>query len=126
MADTDLTRFFDLVRQDPSLQEKLSQVSDTEQFAQLAVELGAARGLAFAASDVKAVADADLASRRAQVSDAELVSVAGGAFLTAACGGLILTNGCTDPRACLIGFGGGPGVPSRNVACTSPFGDCRL
>jgi predicted ribosomally synthesized peptide with nif11-like leader len=105
MANDHLTRFFDLVREDQSLQEQLSRVTDTEQFSQLAVELGAARGLAFAAADVKAVAEADLAARRAELSDAELASVAGGGTLSYGCAGVVMTYACTDPRSCFAGGG---------------------
>src|SRR5687768_11894626 len=81
MANQELQQFFDLVRQDRSLQDQFNRVTDSDQFAQLAVQLGASRGLRFDAADVKSVIEEQLASRRAQLSDAELEAVAGGVDL---------------------------------------------
>jgi predicted ribosomally synthesized peptide with nif11-like leader len=76
MSKENLERFYELVRNDATLQKQLANATDADQFADLAVRLGAQSGFAFTADDVRS--SIEPVARTGDLSEAELEAVAGG------------------------------------------------
>jgi predicted ribosomally synthesized peptide with nif11-like leader len=76
MANELVNRFLQLVRKDPSVQERLRTAKDQEGLAQLSVQIGSERGLHFSVQDViEKLKEITGGSR--ELTDAELEAVAG-------------------------------------------------
>jgi predicted ribosomally synthesized peptide with nif11-like leader len=76
MANELVNRFLQLVRKDPSVQERLRTAKDQEGLAQLSVQIGSKRGLHFSVQDViEKLKEITGGSR--ELTDAELEAVAG-------------------------------------------------
>jgi predicted ribosomally synthesized peptide with nif11-like leader len=80
MSKDNLQRFYELVRQDQTLQKELADTTNADQFAELTVRLGADRGFAFTTDDVKASLET-VTARTDELGEAELAAVAGGGDL---------------------------------------------
>lgn len=100
MSKDSVTKFFEAVRKDEAIVERLRAISeDVDDFARLSAELGRERGFAFEPSDVREALDALARKNAAELSEKDLSAVAGGGGMTAinycAVGGGAVSGGCT-------------------------------
>lgn len=87
-----LEQFREQVLQDSTLSEQFKTVSNSDEFAALAVQLGQQLGYSFTAEDVKAAIAQHSPSASFELSDAQLETVAGGDTNTYVCGTDYQTN----------------------------------
>ena len=76
MANELVTRFLQLVRKDPSVQERLRAAKDQDSLAKLSVQIGNERGLHFSIQDVLDKLK-EITGGSRELTDAELEAVAG-------------------------------------------------
>ena len=76
MANELVTRFLQLVRKDPSVQERLRAAKDQDSLAKLSVQIGNERGLHFSIQDVLEKLK-EITGGSRELTDAELEAVAG-------------------------------------------------
>ena len=103
MSKDSVMNFFEAVRKDEAIVERLRAISeDVDAFARMSAELGRERGFAFEPSDVREALDALVRKNAAELSEKDLSAVAGGggtAVSLCGCigggGGGALTTGCT-------------------------------
>jgi predicted ribosomally synthesized peptide with nif11-like leader len=87
MNQDSVARFFESVRTDDAVAERLRAASENgDQFARLAAELGQERGFTFEPADVTEALAAIAATREGELSEQELSAVAGGTFFWVAYG----------------------------------------
>ncbi len=113
-------KFFEFVRQDEKLTERLRAVGDKiEDFSRLACELGRERGFMFAAKDVHDTLKTLVSQDQGELTDEQLGAIAGGLY-----GGLTLIK----TAACAGGGGGiydpGTGGVVGTIGC--PTAVCRI
>jgi len=83
MSQETVMRFFEAVRKDEAVSERLRAVSENiDEFARLSADLGRERGFAFGPSDVRETLDALSRQNPGKLSDRELSAVAGGGALS--------------------------------------------
>jgi predicted ribosomally synthesized peptide with nif11-like leader len=117
MVEANLKAFLLEVVKDPALQEKLKSIGDKATFTSTLLALGKEKGYEFSAADVDVLYDSKVNPLQAELSDAELAMVSGGAIKQAPDGGTQLpqytTSGaCTEKST------------SSSCGSTSLFGWC--
>jgi hypothetical protein len=84
MSRESVTKFFEAVRTDEAVVERLRALSDdTVEFARVSAELGRARGFAFEPTDVRDVLNALVEKFLTELSDQDLSAVSGGGAVSA-------------------------------------------
>lgn len=73
-----LEQFRQQVLQTPALADQFNTVSNSDEFASLAVQMGQQLGFSFTTEEVKAALAQQSASEAAELSDTQLEAVAGG------------------------------------------------
>lgn len=80
MSQETVMKFFEAVREDKAVAERLHTADDDlDEFARLSAELGRTRGFEFEPSDVRSTIASLLARRQNELTDRELSAVSGGA-----------------------------------------------
>ncbi len=105
-------KFFEVVRQDEKLTERLRAVGDKiEEFSRLACELGRQRGFVFEPKDVEETLKALVSQKQGELTEEQLSAIAAGAAGTGAYA-CFATLTLLQTAGCVPG-----GVPSFSNGC---------